>query len=79
MTEPRIQYAKTSDGVSIACWTLGEELPLVLTYPVGFSNIQLEWKIPSNRRMYERQAQYRMLVRYEPHTLLEQTNRRQPH
>ena len=24
MTEPRIQYAKTEDGVSIAYWTLGE-------------------------------------------------------
>ena len=22
--EPRIQYAKTKDGVSIACWTLAE-------------------------------------------------------
>ena len=29
--EPRIQYAKTSDGVSIAYWTLGEGKPLVLT------------------------------------------------
>ena len=26
--EPRIQYAKTSDGVSIAFWTLGEGLSL---------------------------------------------------
>jgi len=25
--EPRIQYAKTADGVSIAFWTLGEGMP----------------------------------------------------
>ena len=27
--EPRIQYAQTEDGVSIAYWTLGEGAPLV--------------------------------------------------
>jgi hypothetical protein len=26
MVEPRIQYAKTSDGVSIAYWTMGYEM-----------------------------------------------------
>ena len=26
--EPRIQYAKTEDGVNIAYWTMGEETPL---------------------------------------------------
>ncbi len=28
--EPRIQYAQTKDGVSIAFWTLGEGMPLLL-------------------------------------------------
>jgi len=42
-----IQYAKTSDGVSIAYWTLGEgRTPLVMTAPVGWSNIALEWQVP---------------------------------
>ena len=27
--EPRIQYTKTEDGVSVAYWTLGEGVPLV--------------------------------------------------
>jgi hypothetical protein len=27
--EPRIQYAQTEDGVSIAYWTLGEGMPFV--------------------------------------------------
>ena len=31
--EPRIQYAKTSDGVSIAGATLGEGPPLVIVLP----------------------------------------------
>jgi hypothetical protein len=29
--EPRIQYAQTTDGVSIAYYTLGEGAPLVMT------------------------------------------------
>ena len=30
LMEPRIQYAKTADGVSIAFWTLGKGIPSVL-------------------------------------------------
>jgi class 3 adenylate cyclase len=63
--EPRIQYAKTKDGVSIAFWTLGEGMPLVHMYQGGFSHIQLEWEIPAYRRAYERMAQKRMVVRYD--------------
>ena len=32
--EPRIQYAQTEDGVSIAYWTLGTGKALVLLDPV---------------------------------------------
>lgn len=28
--EPRVQYAKTKDGVSIPYWTMGEGTPLVV-------------------------------------------------
>ena len=62
--EPRIQYAKTADGVSIAFWTLGEGMPLV-HMPFVFSHIQLEWQIPECRRWYERLAEKRRLVRYD--------------
>jgi class 3 adenylate cyclase len=62
--EPRIQYAKTSDGVSIAFWTLGEGVPLV-HLPLDFSHIQMEWQIPECRRWYERLAEKRKLVRYD--------------
>ena len=63
--EPRIQYAKTSDGVSIAFWTMGEGLPLVYMPPGIFSHIQLEWQHPSIRRWYEALANGRRLVRYD--------------
>ncbi len=62
--EPRIQYAKTDDGVSIAFWTLGEGPPLVCM-PVAFSHIQLEWQFPEIRGWYERLSENRMLVRYD--------------
>jgi hypothetical protein len=31
MTTPGIQYARTADGVSIACWSVGSGPPLLLT------------------------------------------------
>jgi class 3 adenylate cyclase len=62
--EPRVQYAKTSDGVSIAFATMGEGAPLVHIAPV-FPHLQLEWQIPKIRAWYERLAQGRMLVRYD--------------
>jgi len=62
--EPRVQYATTADGVSIAFWTLGEGTPVV-HMPGAFTHIQLEWQIPEMRRWYERLAQGRKLVRYD--------------
>jgi class 3 adenylate cyclase/pimeloyl-ACP methyl ester carboxylesterase len=63
--EPRIQYAQTADGVSIAFWTLGEGIPLVWIMALPFSHVQLEWQMPGIRRWYERLAQRRKLVRYD--------------
>ncbi len=65
MTEPRIQYAKTEDGVSIAFWAIGEGRPLVAMPTPPFSHIQLEWQWPEVRRSYERLAAKRKLVRYD--------------
>ena len=48
--EPRIQYARTADGVSIAFWTLGEGMPVVHMASIGGSHIQLEWQYPEYRR-----------------------------
>jgi pimeloyl-ACP methyl ester carboxylesterase len=62
--EPRIQYAQTADGVSIAFWTLGEGMPLI-HMPLGFSHTQMEWQFPECRGWYERLAEKRKLVRYD--------------
>ena len=64
--EPRIQYAKTADGVSIAFWTVGEGTPLVFTPPIGGANyIELAWQWPEYRAFFERLAQKRRLVGYD--------------
>jgi class 3 adenylate cyclase/pimeloyl-ACP methyl ester carboxylesterase len=64
--EPRIQYAKTSDGVNIAFWTLGEGgTPVVLLAPLAWSNIALEWEIPALQKWYRRLAASRMLIRFD--------------
>jgi class 3 adenylate cyclase len=63
--EPRIQYAQTKDGVSIAFWALGKGMPLIMMPPAAFSHVQLEWRVPEARRWYERLAESRKLVRYD--------------
>ena len=62
--EPRIRYATTADGVSIAFWTLGEGEPLVYMAGGPWGHVEL-WDIPQCRSWYERLAQQRMLVRYD--------------
>jgi pimeloyl-ACP methyl ester carboxylesterase len=63
--EPRIQYAKTTDGVSIAFYTMGEGMPLVYLPDIPLTHIQMEWQFPEYRRWYERLAEKRKLVRYD--------------
>ncbi len=54
--EPRIQYTKTEDGVSIAYSALGDGMPLVLVPSSEFSHIQAEWQLPGASSYYERLA-----------------------
>jgi len=63
--EPRIQYARTADGVNIAFWTLGEGTPLVQMPWMLATHIELEWQMPEVRRWYERLSEKRKLVRYD--------------
>jgi class 3 adenylate cyclase len=63
--EPRIQYAQTKDGVSIAFYTLGDGMPLVYLPNIPLGHIQMEWQFPESRRWYERLAEKRKLVRYD--------------
>jgi class 3 adenylate cyclase len=64
--EPQIRYAKTSDGVSIAYWTLGQgDTPLVLGPPHVLSHIGLEWEDPQLQSWYQHLAERRLIVRYD--------------
>src|SRR6266508_935822 len=63
--EPRIQYAKTSDGVNIAYWTMGEGMSFVAMPLRPSSHIQGEWRLPQYRATYEAWAQNRQLIRYD--------------
>jgi class 3 adenylate cyclase/pimeloyl-ACP methyl ester carboxylesterase len=63
--EPRIQYARASDGVNIAYWTLGDGTPFVHMPWFRMSHVQLEWQIPEIRRWYEALSDKTQLVRYD--------------
>src|SRR2546427_13170779 len=63
--EPRIQYAKASDGVNIAFWAIGHGPPIVHMPAPPASHIQMEWYIPEVRTWYERLADHRTLVHYD--------------
>ena len=43
--EPRIQYARTSDGVSIAYAAAGEGTPLIAAPSPPLSHVQLQWQM----------------------------------
>ncbi len=63
--EPRIQYAKTKDGVSIAYYTIGQGAPFVYT-PVGpLGSIQQEATVLAYRSLLDELAKGRMLIRYD--------------
>ncbi len=62
--EPRIQYAKTKDGVSIAFYTMGEGMPFLhVGWPL--SHAQLLWESPVTRPWLEALAQRYQLVFYD--------------
>ena len=53
--EPRIQYAKTSDGVDIAFATAGEGQPLLVVPAVPMSHVQAVWeRLPIYQPLAER-------------------------
>ena len=65
MDAPPIQYAKTSDGVSIAFWTLGEGPPLVILPNLISSHVQLDWGLESLQVGYERLAERATVIHYD--------------
>jgi class 3 adenylate cyclase/pimeloyl-ACP methyl ester carboxylesterase len=65
MTGPRIQYARTADGINIAFWSIGEGLPVLQVPPVPWSHIGKEWDDPDYRSWYEINSRSRRLIRYD--------------
>jgi len=66
MMEPQIRYVRTSDGVSIAYWSMGSGgLPLIMGSPLVFGHLTREWEIPPLREWYLRLAKSRQLVRFD--------------
>ena len=65
MMEPRIQYAKTEDGLNIAYYVIGEGEPLVLLPSGSLNHIQLDWQSPVKREFHSALAEGRSLVRYD--------------
>lgn len=65
MDAPPIQYAKTSDGVNIAYWAIGEGPPLVVLPTPMATNIQLEWELDWRRIAYERLAEGATVIRFD--------------
>src|SRR6266516_520074 len=61
--EPRIQYAKTSDGVDIAFATAGEGQPLLVVPTLPLSHVQVAWELLPHR--YQPLAERFRLVWYD--------------
>jgi class 3 adenylate cyclase len=63
--EPRIEYARTADGVGIALWKMGDGPPFVSMPPVPFDPLDAERQVPELARWLERMLQTVSLVRYD--------------
>ena len=64
-TVPRISYARSADGVSLAFTVTGGGPALVFVPWVPFSNLQTEWQNPLLRGVFEQLAQRLTLVHYD--------------
>ncbi len=64
--EPRIQYAKTKDGVSIAFTTVGKGPPVVVAGEVSDSHVQLVWDSPPFGPLFKFLAGKHTVVKFDP-------------
>ena len=74
--EPVIQYATTSDGVSIAYSTMGEGPVLLFTPVLPLSHLQVEWQMPGMREFIEAFAATHQIVRFDARGLGRPSRRR---
>lgn len=63
--EPEIQYARTSDGVNIAFYAIGDGEPLLVATPLGPSHIGLERRFAPLVPWLEHIAAHRTLIRWD--------------
>ena len=63
--EPRIQYAKTEDGIDLAYAIQGEGKPLVYIPGAMFSHLQISSQIPYYRDWFEALSEKVKLIRYD--------------
>jgi class 3 adenylate cyclase len=63
--EPQVQYAKTSDGVSIALSVAGSGPPLVYVRTWTASHVQLDWQQEYLGKLYEALALRRTLITFD--------------
>lgn len=63
--EPRIQYALTDDGASIAYWALGDGPPVIQMPSIPFTHIQAEWQDPDWHAWYQELLQHVQVIRYD--------------
>jgi pimeloyl-ACP methyl ester carboxylesterase len=64
--EPQMQYCKTSDGVSIAYYAIGDGPPLVVMSAGLHQSIEFDWKVTNFRQAAEVSARTFTYVRYDP-------------
>ena len=63
--EPVIQYAMTTDGVSIAFSTLGDGPPILFLPVLPLSHLQVEWQMPGMREFLEQFAAHNRVIRFD--------------
>jgi class 3 adenylate cyclase/pimeloyl-ACP methyl ester carboxylesterase len=64
MMQQHIQFVTAPDGVNLAVATLGSGPPLILV-PGWLSHLELDWRDPFARSLFDRLANQRQLVRYD--------------
>jgi class 3 adenylate cyclase len=64
--EPQIRYARTSDGVNIAWYSVGAGAPPYLWCPGPFSDLTSHWRSPEMRNRLEQIVRRVRLVAYTP-------------
>jgi class 3 adenylate cyclase len=71
MQEPQIRYARTSDGVNIAYYQIGEGRALVHLPPIPFRHLLLRWQLISEDRSYAEACvrRGRSYVQFDPRGL----------